>query len=211
MTPIFSDKSTSAIRFDRVCATCKDVIAQLAKNRKLEFPIRLDWLTETVSARLATATGNFPIELLAKDWGAEQFTGFLSRYHDHAKIIYSYVPGPNPKTNTCWRRYVITKELAHLVLDTTDSFTTDPVGLVEGLINDLPNIRNRADLLSEQVSPLAAIELLLPWSLRHQVYEMAKTMSHRKIAESCRVPEKIVSTVLSSEYRAFSEFANMAH
>jgi len=128
----------------------------------------------------------------------------LLRYDTHAKIIYSQ------SMNTCWRRFVVCKELAHLLIDTdAEHFTQNPVSLVQELINDVPVMRTDHDINSERLAMIAAIEMLLPWCLRGRLTEMAEEgLSDLQIAQEFRVPEKIVNLMLRSDYGSFSKESN---
>jgi Zn-dependent peptidase ImmA (M78 family) len=128
----------------------------------------------------------------------------LFRYSDHADIFYS------ASLNVCWSRFVVCKELAHLLLDTeTKHFTKNPVALVQGLVTQVPILKPENDLVSESIALYCAIEILLPWHLRASMNEMMKAgKSDYEIAVHFRAPENIVNLMLKSPYAKISASAN---
>jgi hypothetical protein len=202
MTPSSSESgSPYSLSFQDVCRISDELIADLSARHCLTFPVPIRLLIEEVERRLSPGcAGGYKIRLHARSWGSSRVCGFVARYDCGADIHYSL------SFNTCWRRFIIAKELAHLLIDNKLSFTTDPIGLVESLINNGTNMGNRADFKSEHISPVAAFEILLPWVLRKEIYEMrAAGSSYLQIGLKCRVPQKIVSYVLSDDYRNASE------
>lgn len=206
MTPSFSDDTIHG----RILAgfiKCRSVVDKCHAAQPFSYPVNLGPIIEEVGIRLGSPTAPFRIEPLCipADEGNPQIFACLSRYSDHAKIFYR----PRPVLNLCWKRYVVFKELCHLVIDSDDSFTGDPVALVEGLITDLPNLEKRPDLLSERLSHFIALELMFPWPMRAEIHRMHESgSSNLEIAHHCKFPEKAVITIVSKEHRNMSEFYN---
>lgn len=141
--------------------------------------------------------GNFTINLNAKSWGHSQIFGSVQRYGNSATIVYS------KDLTTCWRRFVVAKELSHLMFDDTEDFTKDPIELVASLLAGIPlSDGARASVTSEQHAVLMAIELILPHSCRKVIEAMsASGSSALKIATKFMVPEKVVETYLNLGYK----------
>lgn len=206
MTPSFSDDSIHG-RILAAFIKCRAIVDKCHAAQPFTYPVKIQPIIDEVKARLSTAPNSFEIELLCipADTGNPQIYACLARYSDHAKIFYR----PRPILNLCWRRYVSFKELCHLVIDNEDSFTGNPVALVEGLITDLPNLEKRPDLLSERLSHFIALELMFPWPVRAEIYKMHQGgKSNLEIAQHCKFPEKAVITIVSKEHRNMSEFYN---
>lgn len=174
---------------------------------KIDAPIKLGKLITVIESRIENQIGkNYKINLVCKNWIANQLSGMLFRYSDHTDIFYS------AHLNVCWSRLVVCKELSHLILDSGDRhFTRDPVALVQGLVTQVVSIKPEYDLISENVAMYSAIELLLPWHLRDDMISMMKSgKSDYDIAVALRAPENIVNLMLKSNYGKLSSIANSA-
>jgi hypothetical protein len=157
-----------------------------------------------VVSRHVTPGKIYPIQLEPKKLG-NRVWGMLRRYSDHAVITYKC------DLNFCWTRYVVCKELAHLLIDTDAShYTTDPVSLVQRLIAGLPTQLD-AELESEYAAGYGAVELLLPWCLRdHFDYLVQRGDTDLQIAEEFKCPAIYVS-MMRGRYGALSRDANQFH
>jgi Zn-dependent peptidase ImmA (M78 family) len=143
----------------------------------------------------------FPIETLNKGWGHASLAGLLLRYPDEAQILYSV------NLNLCWARFVICKELAHLVIDTdAKHFTHDPQGLVQQLIIGAPTLNSTDPVRSEQLAAFAAVEMLLPWSVRPCIRKMKdEKATDLEIAQRFSVPQQVVNYLVNTAYWDESE------
>jgi Zn-dependent peptidase ImmA (M78 family) len=203
MTPSSSEGGPSGIHLGQICAASRRLFDELNRKKRVSYPIQVKSGLIPQIAKEAGQGSAFEIRLKPKSWAANALFGYLRRYPEYAEIGYSL------SLNTCWKRFVVCKELSHLLLDRSDSYTNDPVSLVQGLINSLPVINPSDDLLSEHVSITASVELLLPWCLRAELERMAKEgQSHLQIAQACRVPQKLITLMLSSNYGEVSKQAN---
>ena len=120
----------------------------------------------------------------------------LRRYKDHAVILYAN------ELNTCWSRFCICKEAYHLLSDDVRTYSTDPVSLVNGIMNDLPVLTIDDDIEAEWMAIFGAMELLIPGTFDNYLYELeASGKEHYEIALVFRVPEKIISLRLSPAIR----------
>lgn len=176
-----------------------DIIAKLRESGASLRPINLvNELIPFLQEKLTEQNGkDFNIILEPKKWVGGQIFGALLRYADHVKILYSM------DLNTCWRRFVVAKELSHLLFDSTESYTTDPAELVTSLLSEIPlSDGPSAQATSEQLAAIMAIELLLPHQEREKIESLFNSgVSVRRIALDYRVPAKIVEAFLSAEYR----------
>lgn len=196
----------SYIRLVDVCLVVKDLFRAVKEEHV--FPVPIASITSVIDNQISLSSGKrFRVEVICKGWEANQLSGALFRYTDHADIIFSN------SLNTCWSRFVVCKELAHLLLDTESKhFTKNPVGLVQELISQFPGLTFDDDIHSEHVAMAAAIEMLLPWEFRPVMEGMMKQkLSDRQIAVAFRAPEKIVNLILRSPYGETSKKANSAH
>jgi Zn-dependent peptidase ImmA (M78 family) len=145
--------------------------------------------------------GQFKIFPLSKTWGNCHLKGLLKRYKDRAEVLYS------ASMNTCWKRFVICKEMSHLLIDTESKhFTYNPMELVQQLITGAPSLTLDDRLASEHLAVISAIEILLPFQLRGRLKEMLSSGNNdRHIAQEFRVPENVVTYLVRSKYWEVSE------
>lgn len=151
-------------------------------------------------ATIASKKTGLEIKYKSCSWSWDSIKGSLLRYEDRAVISYSH------KLNPCWTRFVITKELCHLMFDDEASFTGDVEKLVSDLV--LCNLVKDAESvdeagLSEYVMIIAALELLVPINLRREAYDWFMEGSHTtyQIAHIFRVPERYIQLAFSDAYR----------
>lgn len=174
-----------------------DIISRMRKSGASVRPVRVvNDLIPFVERELGRTCPGFKIRLSFKKWPGDQIFGALLRYHNGATIIYS------AELNTCWRRFVIAKELAHLIFDDSRTFTKNPVELIGTLLSGIdPASGANAALTSEKLAAIMAVELLLPHVERARVVQMkSQGDSPLRIGSTYRVPAKVVETFLSADY-----------
>ena len=136
------------------------------------------------------------IEIRCLPWNGHMLRATLRRYQDHAVILYSN------ELNACWSRFCICKEAYHLLSDDVRTYSTDPVSLVNGIMNDMPVLTVDDDIEAEWMAVFGAMELLIPSSFDDYLYELENAgKEHYEIALEFRVPEKIISLRLSPAIR----------
>lgn len=95
------------------------------------------------------------------------------------------------------------KELGHLLLDASNHYTTNPIDLVEGLINQLPFSDMTSAVDVDRAMTIFAVELLLPHSCSADIMQMHHNGAPAHvIATKYRVPSKLVDMYLSTSYQA---------
>jgi len=182
---------------------------QQVKSRTLHYPVKIEegWIP-VVAKSLSVDGKQFRVELKCHEWIAKQLSGFLLRYEDHAKIYFSST------LNDCWARWVVCKEVAHLLIDTeTKHYTKDPLSLVQQIISQIPNVTFNHDVNSEFLAAFAAIEMLLPWDMRPVMEKMMNDgASDLQIAKAFSAPEIYVNLVLKNEhFKKLSRDSNAVH
>ena len=175
----------------------RSVIDSLQKKDELRFPVPIlkpHGLLSIIEEQVLP-TGIGSVDLLPHDWRSQQFHSALFRYDKHAEIHYSV------HSSLDWRRLAICKEAMHLLIDDEHChFTTDIQFLIEGLIVGVM-FEPDTPAGSEHMGEVAAIEMLLPWKLRHVLTEMRDAgMSDFQIAVQTRVPVKYVTAMLHGRY-----------
>jgi len=145
------------------------------------------------------------IEIEEVDWGARRFLGTIRRYDDYAKI---YVGGHGEKgepgkLTRCEQRFIVTKEMGHLVVDSPDNFTTHAASLIKELCDPvLANLDGHQQLQSEYGTKIFATEALFPYSRRkHHIEKIKKgELTTLEVAKHFMVPEQEVFRVMHPDY-----------
>ncbi|WP_417744861.1 ImmA/IrrE family metallo-endopeptidase [Rosistilla oblonga] len=142
------------------------------------------------------------IELRSVKWNVEHLKGSLKRFSESATIYYP------SQFNLCNKRFVIAKEIAHLLHDDEDQHVhsdVKAVGLVEFITNPEAKVPPSLSSIvnSEQIAEIYALELLLPHSHR----ECLSQISDREIANAYKVPLSKVELFNSPEYISLCDAA----
>ncbi len=189
-----------------VCKSVQTLFTKIEQNRgKIIEPVRAEYIMEALGVLVPCPNPPYKIGIQRKESGElRNMAGSLKRFPDRAEINYSDV------YNRCWRRYIYFKEMAHLLIDTSDChFTSDPIFLVQQLINGVDLFQDER-LKSENLAYLTSIEMLLPWTLRDKMHAMAAAgKSELDIATTFLAPRKVVNLVMSEPYKELSNQANL--
>lgn len=144
------------------------------------------------------------------DWGSHRFRGMIQRFDGHATIYIAARgnKGDEGKLTYCEQRFVIAKEMGHLVVDSDENYTLHAASLVEELCNPVvAELDAKHQLQSEHFTKIFAIETLIPYHRRLPHLERIRMGEDTvfEVASHFRVPEKEVQTALSPEYEAACE------
>jgi len=150
----------------------------------------------------ATRGKYIPIIFHPKTYEANAFFGTIEDSNSKVDIYY------DRNRNTCWRRFIITKELCHLLYDSPNNqhLTSSPeqIGtLLRQILAGLVEVDFQKDhaASSEQATILMAIEILLPHRERANVDKMiANGGNALSIAKHYVLPEQMVSFYLDKSY-----------
>lgn len=164
---------------------------ELEKEGRPALPIQIDPLAQIVK----DDTG---LEIEYRKLNLDQpgqIRGRLLRYKDIAYIEY------NSELNTCWTRFVVCKELCHLILDSEEDYTKSPPSFVEELIGQITG-EPRKDLASERMAEIAALELLFPHDLRRSFMKDFETGKYSllDIATILRIPQQYAEICYHRRY-----------
>lgn len=182
-----------------------------SSSQNQAIPVEVPIWKKILEERLSKQGKAFSINIQFFPPQGSQIRGALNRYVTKADIFVS------DKEKLPWQRYIATKELAHLLIDTPDQFTHRPSSLMEQLISGIPlwllrkdHTQEDAAFESEKTAMIAAIEMLLPWKHRSHVQKRChQGKNNAEIAEEFNVPEYVVSNLLTPTYYAASQNANM--
>ena len=133
------------------------------------------------------------ITIYSVDWRQHALFGRLLRYQKEAIIDI------NKEQNNCWRRYIATKELSHLIIDRKqEHFTENAEKLVEYLLGS-SDVQLDASLDSEHLAARFAAEILMPYKFNYMLVD--KKNSTYDIAEMFKIPRKIIDVMRSEKYQ----------
>lgn len=155
-------------------------------------------LKETVQKRLGIA-----INISQLRFNGIEVSGGLYRYDSHAEIWYSQ------NLNTCWSRFIIAKEMSHLLLGREENYTSDPIDLVSRLLGGAMFMYDGSYAHIECAAIFAAVELLMPKIHKDHYYSMAEKGSNgvEDVANEYRIPAIFARFRLSERGRAIFEEA----
>ena len=194
-------------RFVQICGIIRKTYST-SPNKDIPVSV-LDW-KKIIETRLSKHGKAFLINVQSFPPQGNQIKGTLNRYKSHADIFFS------DKETFCWQRYIVAKELAHLLIDTPAEYTVRPSSLMEQLVSGIPlwllrrdHSQDDAAFDSEMTAMVAGIEMLLPWEHRphfQKCFEQGK--DNLEIAEEFKVPKYVVSNMLTPTYFGASQSAN---
>lgn len=104
--------------------------------------------------------------------------------------------------NTCWERYVVAKELSHILIgEESTTWTTDIIQLISELLDGSGFLESSIkDIIeTEYVSLVLAMELLVPYCHNNFVIDSSRTS--KDVAELFMVPEKIIDFMRKKSYQ----------
>ena len=112
--------------------------------------------------------------------------------------------------NSPWTRYVHAKELCHHLVCDPEYRTKDPTAIIEFIVQDGVNSQRQdapPDIATEDLTKIAALELLFPRELRAAAKERiaAGEDTMFSLSEWLDIPEHMVELALSDWYMTFTE------
>ncbi len=195
MTVQSSNSSCPPITYLDICKAVTEVLSDIPN---LQVPVNVVGDVKDAIEKRLSKEHPYKIHVEENTWLPKAFMGALLRYKTYARVVYPATENP------CWRRFVMAKEMAHLIIDTdSQQYTQDPIRLIQELINRAPIQFERSHQLeSEQIAVYVAYELLIPWKFNAEcLQKLADGESMINIAKWLRIPQKAVEFVLSPPYQ----------
>ncbi|MDN7805428.1 ImmA/IrrE family metallo-endopeptidase [Burkholderia gladioli] len=123
----------------------------------------------------------------------EPIKGFYVAFDDRYEVV--VLAGQN----YCWKRFVLCKELFHVILDDDEYRSMELGNLVDEYINALPQpIAANPPVAHELVAEICAMEFLFPYAERLALSQAQTDAAD--IAERYKVPRVYVERYLSQRY-----------
>jgi Zn-dependent peptidase ImmA (M78 family) len=173
------------------------------------FPRKQETIIDYLLEHLQATQGNkyIPIQLHPRTYEGTAFYGTIEVSGSKVDIYY------DRNRNRCWRRFIITKELCHLLYDTPNSqhlaSSPEQIGsLLTQILAGLAGADFGKDhaVSSEQATILIAIEVLLPHSERKKVEKTIGGGGNAlDVAKYYLLPEQMVAAYLDRHYAAFMD------
>ena len=166
------------------------------------IPLPKDNLQYAVEQTYGVSIGSIMVPLKSN-----RLRGAIELYQERATIYM------DDNLNPAWQRYVFAKELGHIILGNQDFHTDDPISVIEGVIVDESGLGGDnippADVQSEVLTKLAAIELLFPFEFRQKCCDDIKDEKESIFAISryFGIPEHLVEFALTDMYMEASSRA----
>ena len=171
------------------------LVIDFVKSRKIaetaNMPSEKDLLRE-VGGYLNFSSGKY-IRVVPIDTSNKLILGKLRHFREGVQI------GINePALNNCWKRFVIVKELSHLLMSkSNEGITQDIEELVNGLFQMSFGLSD--DIDHEHLALLMASEYLMPYRISQSLLK-DDNLSTLDIAKQFSVPEVVVKGYRSLEH-----------
>jgi Zn-dependent peptidase ImmA (M78 family) len=174
------------------------------------FPRKIETITDYLLEHLhATRGKRIPIKFHPRIYEAHAFMGTIEEFESKVDIYFDL------NRNRCWKRFILAKELCHLLYDCPNSqhlaSTPEQIGsLITQILAGLTtaNLEENQAANSEQATVLMAIEILLPHSEREEVNRIiTKGGNALAVAKHYLLPEQMVSLYLDTTYAAIMKKA----
>ncbi len=138
------------------------------------------------------------IEVNEVDFEGEHVHGMLERYEDRSQIWIKRDQLDD------YKNLATAKELCHLLVDSAEHFSPRGASTIKDMVKELvmPDSVDGANVASEYIAEVAAIEILYPIEFREgDLAELVDGSETRKtLALRYDVPEYVVSRVLNPTY-----------
>lgn len=105
--------------------------------------------------------------------------------------------------NRCWRRFVLCKEMMHLLIDCDDYRNPQIFAHLQEISLHFPidDSRPSKPVVAEFLAEVAALEYLFPYKIRSEILAQGN-VNFQAVAEQYRVPVLFVERYLSEGYMA---------
>jgi len=164
------------------------------------LPVSVEDITSVVSSL-------YGVEIEKEEvwFEGEHVRGLYERYANNRVRILVRADQPD-----FWKRFTTVKELAHVIIDEPEDWTTDGRNTIESMIREqsVPDQKvPDAHVVSENLAVLAAMELLIPHPLRRGdgqlIVDNKQTLVSLSIAYE--VPEVWVARAIGDDYRKIAD------
>lgn len=190
-------------------------------NNQLIRPIHIDpvtrpgWAEERLISLPEAAAGicgkNIEVDVFPPTRAGNPLDACVLVYQDRAEI---YVSSAAP--TYCWRRFLVVKELCHVLMGSAGNYTTIQIDEIARLISEILNgvVRNlSAPLEAEYLAYIAATEVLLPKEFAIDAEQMLANGSEvLDVARVFKVPARVIEWRLkNSETKTLFERVYATH
>ena len=109
--------------------------------------------------------------------------------------------------NICWHRFVLCKELFHVLLDAPEYRNMEISKHLEEFLLPMPEGPPKTYLpgSSELMAEIAAMEFLFPYAERKALLDSGKPINYLDVATYYRIPQALVEQYLYQPWMAFVE------
>jgi hypothetical protein len=116
-----------------------------------------------------------------------------------------------PRQSKCWLRYVVTKELSHLIIDEREDWCPDATIIIDEMFELFSLEKNgnwhtepKRKVISEHIAEVVAIELLYPYERRAADRAKLSTdqTTYSQLEADYEIPSAIISRALTDSHEA---------
>lgn len=171
------------MRYQDIVTVLNDFLK--AQGVEIKTPMSIDEdLIRNIGTYLNFQSGKY-ITVLPIDTSNRLILGKLRHFSTHVEVLFN-----ESALNPCWTRYIIVKELFHLLMSKNDEGITEDIDkLVDGLFNASFGFSD--DIDHEYLAVLFAADFLLPYSLTQDKIK-DPSITSAQIAEEFKAPKNIV-------------------
>jgi Zn-dependent peptidase ImmA (M78 family) len=169
-----------------------------------QFPRNIELTLETIRCAVSSSAGcDYKITVKPMRYGAKRFRGNIEVHAKEAAITYDI------DDTMCWRRFVVAKELCHLLFTGSShaSSDADVESLISSIFAGIPDLNDNVES-SEVAAMLMALEVMLPHSERASIEgKLNSGATVLDVATAYRVPQQQVVLYLSPNYTKLMDSA----
>ncbi|MFY9141489.1 ImmA/IrrE family metallo-endopeptidase [Sulfuricurvum sp.] len=171
------------MRYQDIVTILRDFTFSQGVNVKAPMDINEE-LIRKIGTYLNFNNGKY-ISVLPIESSSRLILGKLRHFSTHVEVLFN-----DTALNPCWRRYIIVKELFHLLMSKNDEGITEDIDkLVDGLFNASFGFAD--DIDHEYLAVLFAADFLLPYDLT-QAKIKNPNITATQIAEDFKAPKNLV-------------------
>ena len=156
-----------------------------------------------IAQYIKTTTGNrIDISVEDLDFLNQNIYGIYRKFKVNLTTYRVKILLNNSRGNTCWERFVATKELSHILSDdNTNTWTSNILTLISELLDGTPFLKSEIapDVKTEFTSLIIAMELLVPFKCNSILLDSTKTS--KEIASVFMIPEKVIDIMKKPNYQ----------
>jgi Zn-dependent peptidase ImmA (M78 family) len=197
------------MEFEQITKIVKEIHSKISIDYSNFIPLKVISKTNNdlkthIAQYVETNTGyKIDISIEDLDFLNQNVYGIYKKFKVNLNTYRVKILLNNNRGNSCWERFVATKELSHILLDdNNNTWTNDILTLISELLDDeTPFLKSEIapDVQTEYTSIIFAMELLVPFEYNNVLLDTTKTS--KEIASVFMIPEKFIDIMKKPDYQ----------